>query len=435
MNIHGSNSNRIFNQKLAKIFGFYQILDTETVTFLGRHNVYYRIFVFLIVCECLFSAIACLNGLNYIVNNHNIIQAMVYFGFVVNALYGNYKMYIILNNSKVVWDCFSITNFDFTSYGIQGRHTLTAWRNLSIKYTNKYSIFFLTILIMYVASPVVFSDSFIIIKNHDGSSSAYRLNLLNLYLFVSEETYNTYFYVFHIFESLGMVITTLFIIIFDTIVNTLALALTGQLQMISTAFESVGHKSLHFPNMDNIDNKNKLPNENIKYMDQFNDLKTFIIDHQNILKKYDEFLSIFQPTMLLQIFVVSCSIIFLWFILLTSFMEDDFTEYMAFTSVKAFFGIPFCTSQVYMSCFIFTTLNTKKDSITFALYSSNWTEMDMKCKKLILSTMRLNDAHQQKLQYTRTRIINMEIFYQTMRVCYTIVNVMINCKKEKLVQQ
>eukprot|EP00102_Acyrthosiphon_pisum_P024466 XP_016661676.1 PREDICTED: odorant receptor 33b-like isoform X2 [Acyrthosiphon pisum] len=108
---------------------------------------------------------------------------------------------------------------------------------------------------------------------------------------------------------------------------------------------------------------------------------------------------------------------------------------MALTSMEAIFGIPFCTFQMYMSCFVFNTLNIKKDSITFALYSSNWTEMDMKFKKLILLTMRMNDAHQQKLQYTKTKIINMEIFYHTMRVCYTIVNVMINCKKEKMVQQ
>jgi len=114
---------------------------------------------------------------------------MFYFGFVVNALYGNYKMYIILNSSKVIWDCLSITKFDFTSYGVQGRHKLNEWQNISIKYTSIYSIFFLITLILYVASPAVFSNSFIIIKNYDGSSSAYRLNLLNLYLFISEETY------------------------------------------------------------------------------------------------------------------------------------------------------------------------------------------------------------------------------------------------------
>lgn len=85
-------------------------------------------------------------------------------------------------------------------------------------------------------------------KNHYRSSIAYRLNILNLYLFVKEEAYNTYFYVFYIIETFGIAISVLFIIIFDTVVNTLDFALSGQLQMISTAFESVGHKSFYFSN-------------------------------------------------------------------------------------------------------------------------------------------------------------------------------------------
>ncbi|XP_022177095.1 uncharacterized protein LOC111038350 [Myzus persicae] len=136
--------------------------------------------------------------------------------------------------------------------------------------------------------------------------------------------------------------------------------------------------------------------------------------------------------MLLQVFVLSYSIILLWFIFLMSFYEEDFTESMAVITLKAGFAIPFCIYQMYISCHMFETLHIKKDSIIFALYSCNWTEMDMKCKKLILLTMRMNNAHHQKLQYTRTRIINMEIFYHTMRVCYTIINVLQNCKKAKL---
>ncbi|CAI6362883.1 unnamed protein product [Macrosiphum euphorbiae] len=183
----------------------------------------------------------------------------------------------------------------------------------------------------------------------------------------------------------------------------------------------------------NIDKKMKLPNENIKYMALKNELRTLIIDHQSILKKYDEFLSIFRPIMLLQVFVLSYTIIFLWFIFIASLMEEDITQYMVLTLVKASFGIPFCTFQMYMTCFVFNTLEIKKDSITFGLYSSNWTEMDLKLKKLILLTMRMANAQQDKLQFTRTRIINMELFYQTMRVCYTVVNVMLNCKNKKLV--
>jgi len=55
---------------------------------------------------------------------------------------------------------------------------------------------------------------------------------------------------------------------------------------------------------------------------------------------------------------------------------------------------------------------SKKDSIIFALYSSNWTEMDMKCKKLILLTMKMNNANYKKLKFTITKIVNLEMFFK-----------------------
>jgi len=38
--------------------------------------------------------------------------------------------------------------------------------------------------------------------------------------------------------------------------------------------------------------------------------------------------------------------------------------------------------------------------------------MDIKCKKNILLTMKINNIHQQKIQYTRARIVNLEMFYK-----------------------
>jgi len=46
----------------------------------------------------------------------------------------------------------------------------------------------------------------------------------------------------------------------------------------------------------------------------------------------------------------------------------------------------------------------QKDSMTFALYRSNWTEFfDMKYKKLVFLKKGMNDAHHQKLQYIQGR--------------------------------
>ena len=38
--------------------------------------------------------------------------------------------------------------------------------------------------------------------------------------------------------------------------------------------------------------------------------------------------------------------------------------------------------------------------------------MDMKCKQLTLSTMQMNNANHKKLKFTRTKIVNLEMFYK-----------------------
>jgi len=48
--------------------------------------------------------------------------------------------------------------------------------------------------------------------------------------------------------------------------------------------------------------------------------------------------------------------------------------------------------------------------MNFALYSSNWTGMSIKFKKLLLFTMRMNDAENLKMKITKNRMVNMEMF-------------------------
>jgi len=48
--------------------------------------------------------------------------------------------------------------------------------------------------------------------------------------------------------------------------------------------------------------------------------------------------------------------------------------------------------------------------MNFALYSSNWTDMSIKFKKLLLLTMRMNDAENLKMKISMKRMVNMEMF-------------------------
>eukprot|EP00102_Acyrthosiphon_pisum_P024972 XP_016662182.1 PREDICTED: odorant receptor 46a-like [Acyrthosiphon pisum] len=109
-----------------------------------------------------------------------------------------------------------------------------------------------------------------------------------------------------------------------------------------------------------------------------------------------------------------------------SFSDDDRFQTSDVIVKKMFCVIPSILFQIYMVCYLFGNIHNQKDSIIFALYSSNWTEMDMKCKKLILLTMKMNNANQKKLKFTRTKIVNLEMFYKTMGDCYTVISVLVN---------
>jgi len=44
------------------------------------------------------------------------------------------------------------------------------------------------------------------------------------------------------------------------------------------------------------------------------------------------------------------------------------------------------------------------------MYSSNWTSMDLKFKKSLLLSMRMNDADKLMIKATPTKIVNLELF-------------------------
>lgn len=48
--------------------------------------------------------------------------------------------------------------------------------------------------------------------------------------------------------------------------------------------------------------------------------------------------------------------------------------------------------------------------MNFALYSCNWTAMDLKLKNTVLLAMRMNDANQLMINASPNKIINLQLF-------------------------
>lgn len=101
--------------------------------------------------------------------------------------------------------------------------------------------------VIYTISTQVFREDIIPMKNYDGSIDNYRQNVMNLYLIVSDETYNRHYYTFYLVKSLFLIFMTILFPIFDILLSILCFVICGQMQMIFSAFKSVSYKSICNP--------------------------------------------------------------------------------------------------------------------------------------------------------------------------------------------
>ncbi|KAL4097258.1 hypothetical protein QTP88_022061 [Uroleucon formosanum] len=403
------DQNHVFNISLAKSTGLYKFLDPETTKYRGK-NLYRIVLTIISLYSGVNGIILSIHGVYYWTNNLSL--SIDYFW---NSFYTSFMCYSLLVSvqySDDIWNCLSITCYGFTSHSLQNRHILDRWRDRSVFLTNIITVTYLLSAIIYYGSSLVLSNYIIEVKNHDGSVSNYRYNVLNYYLFLSEETYNSHYYIMNLIECMGTANFLVALIVFDVLGVTFCLAVTCQMQMISAAFESVGYTSLgdhHLSLIDRRGEKKNLPNtQNLMY-DQ---LKTITMDHQAVMGKYDAILAIFKRALLFQYVVLSMVFIVIWFCFIMSFSSDERFNSSSLITIKIFSAIPATVFKLFGTCYLFGNIHDQKDSIIFALYSSNWTEMDIKCKKLILFAMKMNNGDQKKLKFTRTKIINLEMFFK-----------------------
>lgn len=229
----------VFNLNLLKRLGVYQILNPETRNIFG-YNVYHVVSVF-IALPMLVVSILCPFGLYHLLND--ITAFILYFGSVNNYLFSCYKMYIIVIHSKDIWDCVDVTRRDFMSYQKYDATVFNNWQNRIVRVMYTYLCVVSLPILIWFMSPCILQNTTVSYRNLDGTYSTYRMNIINLYLIVSSETYNSYFYVFYLVELTIYVGFYFFSILFDILLGVLCFALSCQLETISDGIHSLGYGS------------------------------------------------------------------------------------------------------------------------------------------------------------------------------------------------
>jgi len=235
------DQNNLFNITLAKYMGIYQMLDPQTTRFRGL-NVYHIVMIFIILFLCVFAVIINISVVYYWTDNMLLSIDFIWKGMIM--LYACCPIWVIVNYSNDIWDCLSITCYGFTSYSLRYRHILDRCKERSVFITTAITFLYFTSFVIYIVSSLTLLNDIIPVKNRDGSISNYQHNIINLYLLVSDDTYNAHYNIFYMLEVLILVFVIIPYCIFDFVTVTLCLAIRCQWQMICTAFESIGHTSL-----------------------------------------------------------------------------------------------------------------------------------------------------------------------------------------------
>jgi len=240
-----NEENHVFNIRLAKLTGLYQMLDPGTAKCLGR-NVY-KMVAAVFLWYLFVSTVVLVVGFLHLWTYDTSMSILDFF-LAINSFYASYKTCIIFHHSDELWDCLSITRYGFASSGFRKWNghgdVLDRWRARTVRYTSLMTVAYSFSVVFYIRCHRIFGDAIRPIKNLYGFIGNYRWNVLNLSFLTSNETYNEHYNTFFVIEALVIVVLSIFYLIFDILLITLCMATCCQMQTICDAIKSVNHKSL-----------------------------------------------------------------------------------------------------------------------------------------------------------------------------------------------
>ncbi|XP_050440819.1 odorant receptor 94a-like [Adelges cooleyi] len=203
--------------------------------------------------------------------------------------------------------------------------------------------------------------------------------------------------------------------IFDVLLISMCMALAGQLNQIASAYKML---KLNEDTYGTHDGKSYSSPDRV-----VQEFKSIISDQARVLIEMSSFYKIVRPIVLTQIAIASNTLVFLTFVMTLIARSGEQADFLQ--TFKIFSAIPMFLFQLFLTCYFFGNINKYKDSINFALYSSNWTDSNIDVKRLIVLTMAMNNAHQLKIKVTPNKIVNMEIFANVIHMCYSVLSVLI----------
>ncbi|XP_050057431.1 uncharacterized protein LOC126550274 [Aphis gossypii] len=405
-----NEDNLMINTGLMKITGLYHVLDSRSLKIFG-HNVFKCLSVVqmssLILLTIIFPA-----NIYYFSNDINVV--MQYLMLLTSDMISILKLYVTIVNSDTIWNCIQMTSIDNLSYKYHDRRMLRDGQLKSKSYSILIMFMWMNLMLSWGLAPL-FVTNYFLETQVENKIYRYRFNILSFAFPVTDQFYNDNFMIYYYIEFVYLILWCHCTMNFDILLLSMNITFKYQLKTIANSFSTFN--ITHYV-------KNNLT-KNVKHRKEselMSDFKSMIYDQQRIIENMRNIYRIFQPVILTQLASESIIIILLSCIIMMNYFNG--ISLISAMNLRLFAAVLTFTFHIYVICYLFDDVNQQKDSINFALYSSDWTQSNAQHKHLLLHAMRMNNAENLRLQVTRKRIVNFKMFTDIMRKAYSILSVL-----------
>ncbi|XP_026807283.1 odorant receptor 22a-like [Rhopalosiphum maidis] len=396
------------NLKLLKLYRFYHMMKPNGTKIFNCNA--YRLLFFLygaiVNSMVIYSIIGFFVDMDDSLAISDVDLFLILF-VMINFFFCSWRISFILKKSITIGDALSISRFNFFTSEHCRKHFSVLYdnRERTIKITNYFFIFSMIVLMQWIIFPIM------VITFTAPDIEYYRLpNIMNLRFPVSTHTYNQYYFIFYLMEVVISTFPIYVIMVTDTLILSFSLAIISQQEVLSRAFKNVGHKE----------------NSQSKC---YEDFKSILGDHIQLNLKIKSYYSIVRPVILANVAMSSTFFIIVTYVLIVVCFSKESNQIL--TIIKLGSSALFISAQFFLYCYLLDRMNLKRESVNFAIYSCDWTKMDLKFKKLLLLTMRMNDANNLMIKISPKKVVNLQMFTNVISMSYNIISVMLKTTNSK----
>ncbi|XP_027836202.2 uncharacterized protein LOC114118957 [Aphis gossypii] len=405
-----NEDNLMINTRLMKLTGLYHLLDSRSSKSFG-HNVLK--YLSLVEMSILFTLMFIFTANLYYFSD-DINAVMQYSMLFACGVISIHKLYVTLVKSDTLWNGIQMTSIEDLSYKYHDRSILSKGQLKSKTYSILIMFSWINLIISWSLAPL-FVTNYFFETRVENKIYRYRFNIMNFAYPATDQFYNDNYMIYYYTEFVFLMLWCHCTMNFDILFLSMNITFKYQLKTIANSFSTFNIKNYVENNL----------TKNVKHRRESElmfDFKSMIYDQQRVIENMRNIYRIFQPVVLTQLASESIIIILHSCMIMMNYFNG--ISLISAMNLRLFAAVLTVTFHIYIICYIFDDVNQQKDSINFALYSSDWTQSNAQHKHLLLHAMRMNNAENLRLQVTRKRIVNFKMFTDIMRKAYSILSVL-----------